>query len=138
MRHLSADAVAEQLREYHGNLAAVARRFDVTRQAVQSFVRARPSLMAVLQECRETMKDHAESVLFRQLLAGEPWAVRFYLKTVGKDRGYVERQELTGADGGPLRDVTEVVVHSRAEAQALLGRLQGSSGGSDRNGDTVS
>jgi hypothetical protein len=30
-------------------------------------------------------------------------AVKFYLSTKAKDRGYVERQEITGADGGPVQ-----------------------------------
>ena len=33
---------------------------------------------------------------------GEPWAVAMVLKTIGKHRGYVERQEVTGADGGSI------------------------------------
>ena len=28
--------------------------------------------------------------------------ILFYLKTKGKSRGYVERQELTGSDGKPI------------------------------------
>jgi hypothetical protein len=35
--------------------------------------------------------------------AGNVTAIIFYLKTQAKDRGYVERQELTGADGGKLQ-----------------------------------
>ena len=30
-------------------------------------------------------------------------AVKFYLSTKAKHRGYVERQEITGADGGPVQ-----------------------------------
>jgi len=31
-----------------------------------------------------------------------PTMIIFYLKTQAKDRGYVERQEVTGADGGAV------------------------------------
>jgi hypothetical protein len=33
------------------------------------------------------------------VLAKEAWAVCFTLKTIGKGRGYVERNEVTGANG---------------------------------------
>lgn len=46
--------------------------------------------------------DHAEIALWKAVQAGEGWAVCFALKTKGKDRGYVERQEVTGKDGVDL------------------------------------
>ena len=41
----------------------------------------------------------AESQLHKQILDGNTTATIFYLKTKGKKRGYVERQEITGVDG---------------------------------------
>jgi hypothetical protein len=92
---LKADLVAAKMLELSGNLAAVARFFGVTRQAVQHYVKARPKLMKVMDDCRESMKDAAESSLYKAVLDGEAWAVCFFLKTQAKDRGYTERQELT-------------------------------------------
>ena len=43
--------------------------------------------------------DMAESQLHKQILKGNTTATIFYLKTKGKKRGYVERQEITGVDG---------------------------------------
>jgi hypothetical protein len=34
-----------------------------------------------------------------KLIAGDTGAITFTLKTLGKSRGYVERQEITGKDG---------------------------------------
>ena len=36
------------------------------------------------------------------VLAGNLGAIIFFLKTQGKERGYTERQEITGADGTAL------------------------------------
>lgn len=91
MAVLKAELVAPKIREMHGNLAAVARTFGVTRQGLHAFVQRHPTLVEVCQECRESMKDNAESSLYKAVLAGEAWAVCFYLKTQGKDRGYVEK-----------------------------------------------
>lgn len=49
--------------------------------------------------------DSAETALKRQILDGNITAIIFYLKTKGKHRGYVERQELTGANGQKLFEV---------------------------------
>lgn len=104
---LTTETVAAKLRELSGNMAAVARSFGVTRQAVWKFCNAREALRAVSHECRETMKDHAESALYKAVLSGEAWAVCFYLKTQAKDRGYIEKQELaveSDALGGGVRE----------------------------------
>lgn len=49
--------------------------------------------------------DTAESKLAEAVMRGEPWAVTLALKGLGKDRGYSERSEVTGANGGPVDSV---------------------------------
>ena len=53
--------------------------------------------------------DMAESQLHKQILGGNTTATIFYLKTKGKNRGYVERQEITGADGMPTNFQIEII-----------------------------
>lgn len=84
----------QAIRKYGGNLAAVGRKFGVTRQAVHEYVSTREELRQAVLDCREGMKDEAESVLHKAVKKGQPWAVCFYLKCQAKDRGYVERQEV--------------------------------------------
>ncbi len=102
MSKLTAESVTAAIRDMNGNISAVARRLGVCRQTVYNYIERHPSVKDVLTEARETMLDNAESALYRAVLNGEAWAVCFFLKTQGKSRGYVERQEVTGADGGPL------------------------------------
>src|SRR5678809_72727 len=87
-------AVASAMTELRGNVAGVAQRFNVTRQAVASLIEKTPPLQEVQRDAREGMKDNAESALYRAVLNGEAWAVCFYLKTQAKDRGYIERSEV--------------------------------------------
>lgn len=86
--------VAAAVGALDGNLAAVARQFGVSRTAVQQFVKNNPELQTIVSDAREGMLDDAESVLFGEVRSGEAWAVCFFLKTQGKGRGYVERQEV--------------------------------------------
>jgi len=46
--------------------------------------------------------DFAESHLHKQIEGDIPSSTIFYLKTKGKSRGYIERTEVTGEDGGNL------------------------------------
>jgi len=57
---------------------------------------------AAVEEIRESAIDHVESKLFSLIDSGDTGSTIFFLKTRAKKRGYVERSEITGADGGPV------------------------------------
>jgi hypothetical protein len=92
-----------KLRELSGNYAAVARALGVTRQAIQHFVKRHPKLKAVSEDCRETFIDNVESAIYKEALNGNVTAQIFILKTLGKDRGYIEKHQIE--HGGQV-DVT--------------------------------
>jgi len=51
---------------------------------------------------KEYKKDFIESKLIKLINEGDTAATIFAAKTQLKDRGYIERQEITGADGNEL------------------------------------
>ena len=94
--------IINALREKHGNLSASARFLGCSRDTVSRYINTYPTVKTVADEERETLIDFAENQLFKQVQEGNITAIIFTLKTIGKHRGYVERQEVTGANGGPL------------------------------------
>ena len=66
------------------------------------YLEKHPDLWETINEARETMLDNAESVLYQKVLAGSTPELLFFLKTQGKRRGYVERQEVSGPNNGPI------------------------------------
>ena len=90
------------IKDKRGNLAAVGRHFGVSRQYISKRVKDSAKLKKAWDEARETMLDNAETELYEQALDGNTSALIFYMKTQGKRRGYVERQEFTGKDGDDL------------------------------------
>ena len=86
--------------EMGGNVSACARRFKTDRHVMERYIAKHAETRQAVKDQREAMLDTAESVLGNRVLAGEGWAVCFLLKTQGKHRGYVERQEITGVEGG--------------------------------------
>lgn len=104
MAVLTEDGVAEALRELSGNMAAVGRKFGVGRNAVQEYVSNRERLKQICLEEKEVLCDDVEGAFIRNARdAGNVAAQIFFLKTQGRHRGYTERVELGGADGGPVQ-----------------------------------
>ncbi len=57
-----------------------------------------------VQDVSDIALDFAESELFKQIKDGNTSATIFYLKTKGKRRGFVERQEMDHtSDGEPIK-----------------------------------
>jgi hypothetical protein len=103
MATLQADKIIKAIDDLSGNVSAVARKFQVSRTTLYKYISDHPTVKAALDEAREKMIDNVESTLYSKALAGDTTAMIFFLKTQGKSRGYVERQEVTGKDGETLR-----------------------------------
>jgi len=101
-RRPTIDQMIAALTATKGMIAPAAKSLGMTRTALHDRVAVTPALQSVVHDERESMTDTAELALHRAIVNGEAWATCFYLKTQGKSRGYVERQEVTGANGGPI------------------------------------
>lgn len=98
----TADEVKEALYKANGLIRLAAVALSVSPQALRGRINRNKELQEALAEAREGLVDRAEESLYTCLQNNEPWAVALVLKTIGKSRGYVERQELTGANGGAI------------------------------------
>lgn len=106
--------VAAALDKSRGLVSVAARALGISRTTLYAYVEKDPALQAALSDARELTTDVAEAKLFQAVEKGEAWAICFYLKTQGKGRGYVERQEHTGEGGGAVQhQLTHVVVTRR-------------------------
>ena len=86
--------VAEALRAARGLVVVAARRLGCNRNTVLNYVDRYPSVAEALSEARELQLDVSEARLFQAIDQGELAAITFYLRTVGRHRGYSERHEV--------------------------------------------
>lgn len=98
----------EAIERSGGFVSTAARKLDTSRTTLHAMINKYPKLKTAVEDAREAKKDHAEGKLLTLIDEGNITAIIFYLKTQGKDRGYVERQEFTGKDGESIKteDVT--------------------------------
>lgn len=86
-----------------GIISTIASRVGCDWHTAKKYIDTYPTVkQAYLDEC-ERVTDLAETELIKAIQNGDLQAVKYYLSTKGKHRGYVERQELTGADSGPVQ-----------------------------------
>ena len=89
-----------------GMVYLAAKQLGCDSDTVLNYCKRYPAVEAVKQAQRGEMIDIAELKLWQSIQNGEAWGITLCLKTIGKHRGYVERQEVTGEDGAPLWEPT--------------------------------
>jgi hypothetical protein len=77
-----------------GILQTAADNLGVSRQALHKRVQNNKRLQKACEDAREVFIDKAESALKKAVDNEEAWAVSLSLKTLGKKRGFVEKQEI--------------------------------------------
>jgi hypothetical protein len=96
------------------------------RCTVTNYIERYPRLRQVLDETLETTLDLAEHKLISAIDNDAEWAIRFFLETKGKHRGYTKRQEITGSMTARLEvtvDVRERFIAQLVEIGTRLGPL---------------
>jgi len=83
---------AEAIRNAGGFITTAAKMLGMSQPALSKRIAQSETLRSVVEETREKYLDLAESKLIKAINNDAPWAICFYLKCKGKQRGYVEKQ----------------------------------------------
>jgi hypothetical protein len=95
-------AMLEALEKSLGVVTTAAKAVGIDRSTHYEWLKTDEKYKEAVEAIGDVALDFAESQLHKQMQTGDTTACIFYLKTKGKKRGYVERQEITGADGGAV------------------------------------
>ena len=86
--------IAKELVKCYGIVSQVARNLGVNRWTIADHIKRSETLQGVCKQCRESFIDEGESALVTAVKNNEGWAISLLLKTLGKDRGYIEKKEI--------------------------------------------
>ncbi len=82
-----------------GIQAVVAQKLSVDRSAINRYINKHSDMKEVLEKEREKVIDKAEHKLFEAADKGQKWAIERILKTIGRNRGYGDHQEISSGEG---------------------------------------
>jgi len=104
----SVPLILEALEHHKGFMSAAARDLGVTVQALSQRIKRNKKLKIAYDAINEEKLDVSESKLGELIDIKDLNAIKFHLECKGKHRGWVRRQEMTGAGGGPIKTATNV------------------------------
>lgn len=82
------------LTESFGNISKACKAVGISRRTYYNWVEKDKEFKDEVENIGEFIIDEVENHLFKQIKEGNTAATIFYLKTKGKHRGYIEKQEV--------------------------------------------
>lgn len=90
---ISNDRIIKIIEKQQGNLKKSAKALNISRSTLYRWIDEDEDLQEAVEDVTEGLIDDSESALRKKIKKGDTTAIIFHLKTKGKNRGYVERQE---------------------------------------------
>lgn len=97
------DALVKQL----GVVTAAAEQAGISRETHYEWMKKDPNYKAWIEDLPERTHDFVENALLKEIKKGNHMCIMFYLKTKGKERGYVEEKKLEVS--GSITDIANTL-----------------------------
>ena len=92
-------ALIQAMQKNLGNVTASCKAVGLGRTTYYEYYNTDEAFKATCDECENIALDFVESKLHEQIDEGVPSSTIFFLKTKGKKRGYIEKQEIEHSGG---------------------------------------
>ena len=96
------EAMLEALEKSLGIVSTACKMVDMGRTTHYQWLKEDANYKKAVDSIQDSVLDFAESHLYKLVKEGNPAATIFFLKTKGKKRGYIERQEIEIQEKKPL------------------------------------
>ena len=96
------ERVEKAIKSSVGIMSTIARKLGCEWHTAQVYVNRWACTRAAYANEQESILDVAESKAYTLINEGDAGMIKWFLSRKGKGRGYTERTEITGADGGAI------------------------------------
>ena len=108
-------AFIDAYRANMGNATEASKAVGIHRTTYRRWYNADPDFAALVDEVKEEQIDLAECELRKLVKSGNITAVIFTLKTIGKERGYIERTETETYNMTPVDFAEQAIENERTK-----------------------
>lgn len=96
------ETVLEAIHGSAGIVSTIAKRLGVEWHTANERIQKYPEALKAFENEREGILDMAEATILTAIKQGDTGSAKWLLSTIGRKRGYGDKVELSGADGGPV------------------------------------
>ena len=101
-KRFSTEDIEKALQKHFGYVHLAADSLGCSAKTIYNRLNDVAYLQETLDHIRGKELDQTELKLHQAIMNGEAWAIKFKLQFQGAQRGYVQRNEVTGADSEPI------------------------------------
>ena len=94
MKRPKNELIIKALKATAGMVTYAAQKLDCNYSTLYGWIKKSSELQKALQAIKESHIDLAETKLLQNVKDGDPGSIFFMLKCLGKNRGYVEKQQI--------------------------------------------
>ena len=102
-RHIKKESMIQALESSLGVVTTACKKVDVPRSTFYKWIKEDAEFAEQVKDITNIALDFAESHLHKQIEDDNTAATIFYLKTKGKGRGYVEKQQIEINEPKPFK-----------------------------------
>lgn len=102
-RHIKKETMLSALEKSLGVVTVACKKANIPRSTYYKWLKEDTDFANAVKDIENIALDFAESQLHSQIESGNTSATIFYLKTKGKKRGYIEKQELDLTSAQPVK-----------------------------------
>ena len=103
------------MEQCHGVVSDACLSVGVSRVTYYDYYKNDPNFKESVDQVESIVLDYVEGKLFKLIDKGDVASTLFYLKTKGKKRGYIERNEITGVDGKDINPLIKIEIINSAD-----------------------
>ena len=102
-RHIKKESMIQALESSLGVVTTACKKVDVPRSTFYKWIKEDAEFAEQVKDITNIALDFAESHLHKQIEDDNTAATIFYLKTKGKNRGYIEKQQIEINEPKPFK-----------------------------------
>lgn len=99
------------------NISVACKQIGISRNTFYDWCKKYPDFNEKINEFDEGILDFAETMLMKNIREQKEASIFFFLKTKGKSRGYIEKQELEHSGNDPFLEAMQLASKVRRQEQ---------------------